>query len=163
MPVSMKQNDDATMSFLKSFSNEPTSRLGGVSTPTANAAAYHNVQTVVLALTASDSAGVFFNWKNPEAKAIIVDRVVLDITTQSSGACTVDVGIAANGTTLNDTLIDGLSIAVAGVFDSVGNLGTNGKGARKAAVGEYVTGSRASGAAAGVVGFVYITYRVAAA
>lgn len=114
-----------------------------------------------VALAAVDTAGGVLAWANPETGAIIVTRVILDITTQSSGACTVDVGVAANGTTLSDILIDGVSVAAAGLVDNLGNAGTNGKTRQKATAGQFVTGSVASGASAGMVGSAYIHYLVA--
>jgi hypothetical protein len=159
MAVNIKQNTDGTMSFTKGSNDVPVSRIGGPVTATATAPAYHGVQTAKVALSAVDTAGGFFAWANPETVAIMVIRLVLDITTNSSGACTVDCGIAANGTTLNDTLIDGASVATAAkVLDNVNDAGTNGKARQKVAVGSYVTGSVASGASAGVVGSAYIEY-----
>lgn len=46
---------------------------------------------------------------NPEGLAIIVTRLVLDITAGSTGIATLDAGIEANGTTSADNLGDGLS------------------------------------------------------
>lgn len=118
-----------------------------------------NEKWVKVALAASDSAGGLFAWVNPEAGAIIVTRVILDVTTKTTGACTADVGTAADGTTSNDGLIDGLDInAATGVFDNLGNAGSNGKTRQRVAAGAYVTGSKATGAAAGLVGSALIAY-----
>jgi hypothetical protein len=115
-----------------------------------------------VALAAVDSAGGVFSWANPEATSILVERVILDITTQTSGACTLDIGTTATtATTLSDNLIDGLSAASAAqVADNLGNAGTNGKTRQKLATGKWVTGSVASGASAGIVGYAYIYYVV---
>lgn len=116
-------------------------------------------KVVKVALAALDTAGGVLAWANPEATAILVTRVILDVTTKSTGACTIDVGVAANGTTSNDTIMDALDIGTAaGTFDNVENQGTNGKAALKVAAGSYVTASMASGAAAGTVGFAYIEF-----
>lgn len=120
-----------------------------------------NVKVARVALAAVDTAGGLFAWANPENAAILVERVILDVTTQSTGACTVDVGVAANGTTSADNLIDGRSVAsAAGVYDNLGDAGTNGKTRQKASSSQYVTGSVASGASAGIVGYAYIHYVV---
>lgn len=67
------------------------------------------VKIARVALAAVDTGGGVFSWANPEAGDIIVRRVILDVTTQSSGACTVDVGTTVtSGTTSSDNLIDGL-------------------------------------------------------
>jgi hypothetical protein len=109
-----------------------------------------------VALNAVDTAGGVFSFS--PGVAVLVTRVVLDITTASSGACTIDVGVAANATTLNDTLMDGQSLAAIAVLDNIENQGTNGVATRKLSSTQFVTGSVASGASAGVVGFAYIYY-----
>jgi hypothetical protein len=119
----------------------------------------HQPKVVRVALAAVDTAGGVFAWANPEGESIIVTRLLLDITTKTTGACTLDCGVAANGTTLNDTLIDGLDAnAATGLFDNVTNKGTNGLPQVKVTSTQYITGSVASGASAGIVGYAYITY-----
>lgn len=118
------------------------------------------VKTARVALAAADTGGGLFSWVNPEATAIIVQRVILDVTTNTSGACTADVGTTAtDATTLSDNLIDGVSLASAAkVVDNLGDAGSNGKSRQKLAVGKWITGSVASGASAGLVGYAYIQY-----
>lgn len=121
-------------------------------------------KVVKVALTALDTGGGIFSWKNDEeGAAIIVTRLLLDITTKTTGACTLDAGTtAASATTVSDNLIDGLDInAATGQFDNLGNAGTNGKTRQKLADDGWVTGSMKTGAAAGLVGSVYIEYLVA--
>jgi hypothetical protein len=114
---------------------------------------------VKVTLAAADTGGGIFSWANPEATAIIVTRVLLDVTTQSSGACTVDVGMTAvSAATAADNLINGLSLAAPGLFDNLEEAGTNGTSRQKVAVGKWVTASMASGASAGLVGSAYIEY-----
>lgn len=112
----------------------------------------------VVDLVAAAGNGGVLAWANPEAVAIIVDGFAVRIATQSSGACTVDFGKAADGTTSADNLIDGLSIAAAGLFNSIDDKGTNGKSRQLVGVGEYVTGTVASGTVTGLVGKAYIRY-----
>jgi len=112
-----------------------------------------------VALAAVDTAGGVFAWQNTEDSAVLVHRVLLDVTTQTSGACTVDVGMTAtNATTSADNLIDGLSLATAGLYDNIEDQGTNGTSRQKVAAGKWITGSKASGATAGLVGNAYIVY-----
>lgn len=113
-----------------------------------------------IALAAVDTAGGLFAWQNPEAGSIIVERVILDVVTDPSGACTADVGTTAtSAATLSDNLIDGVDIGTAaGVFDNLGNAGTNGKARQKLAAGKWVTGSVASGASAALVGSAFVHY-----
>jgi hypothetical protein len=114
-----------------------------------------------VALAAVDTAGGVFAWANPAGAAILVHSVHLDVTTFTTGACTIDVGVAANATTLNDTLIDGASLATAAkTLNSATNAGTNGSMSRKVTSTQFVTGSVASGASAGLVGNAYIVWSV---
>ena len=113
-----------------------------------------------VALTAPATAANCLTWANPEAVSILVHKVVLNVTTASSGAATVDVGYTATtSTTTSDTLIDGKSIATAGVFDSIEDQGTNGKATVLAATGKWITGTT-SADATGLVGFAYIHYNL---
>lgn len=115
-----------------------------------------------VALAAADTAGGVLSLANPEGVTLIVKSLVIDVTTKSTAASTVDAGIAANGTTSNDTLIDGVDTGTAaGTFDTQKDAGTNGAGARRWGATEYLTISKASGAAAGLVGFAYIDYQIA--
>lgn len=118
-----------------------------------------------VALAAVDTGGGVFSWQNPEGADIFVYRVDLDVTTAATGACTVDVGTTtSSATTSSDTLLDGLDVHTGtGFFSSTDDTdnGTNGvaKGQRLAA-GKWVTGSKASGASAGIVGTAIIQYVV---
>lgn len=120
------------------------------------------VKVAKVALGVADTAGGIFAWTNDEGASIIVQRVLLNVTTAATGACTIDVGTtAANATTKIDNLIDGADIGTAaGVFDNIDDKGINGKSKQLLADGKWVTGSTASGAAAGLVGFAYIEYVV---
>lgn len=125
---------------------------GESSTPSANVA--------VIPLVASDAAGGAVAWSNPEQADLIIERVILDVThATTAGTATVDIGIAANGTSSSDTLMDGLSVVAAGTFSNIDSKGTNGKSIAKLAAAEYVTASKASGALAGLTGSLYVTYR----
>lgn len=118
---------------------------------------YNKKGTLKVALGALDTAGGVLSLANPEGVDLIITKLVLDITTPSTGACTIDAGVAANGTTLNDTLIDGLD-ANAAVITAGNPYGSNGKAAKKWSTTQYVTASVASGAAAGLVGYAYVDY-----
>lgn len=101
-------------------------------------------------------------WTAP-ASAIIL-RVLLDITTQSTGASTIDIGYtAASATTSSDTLLDGVSGAAAALFDSMNAALDSGANAlaQKAASGKWITADEASGDTTALVGNVYISYILA--
>lgn len=110
-------------------------------------------------LAALDTGGGVFSVLNPEGVDLIVTRVVLDITTKATAACTLDAGPAAAATTLSDTLIDGLDVnSAAGVFDNIKNQAGNGLESERWESDEYFTISVKTGAGAGLVGSVYIEY-----
>lgn len=109
---------------------------------------------------AGDSAGDALALLNPWGADVIVTDLFIDVTTAASGACTIDVGTAANGTTSSDNLIDGLDVnAATGVFGSVDDKGVNGKHNLKWASDEYLTVSTATGAIAGLVANLYVEVR----
>lgn len=113
---------------------------------------------VALTAVTGTTAGGALSLANPEGEDIIVTRLVLDITTNSTGAATVDAGIAANGSTSSDNLIDGASVATAAkVLDNVSDGGTNGKARQKWTSSQYLT-ITASASLAGLVGNAYIEY-----
>ena len=116
-----------------------------------------------VALAALDAGGGVLAWQNPESVAVMVVRIAVDVTTKSTAACTVDAGTAADATTTGDTLIEGLDVGTAtGLFDNITDKGTNGKSIKrldaKGSTTDYVTISKATCAAAGLVGSAYIYY-----
>lgn len=112
---------------------------------------------VALTAATATTGGAVLSVLNPEGIDLLVDRFILNITTQSTGAATVDAGIAADGVTSNDTLIDGKSVAAAGVFDNIEDQGTNGKSVVKWGATQYLTVT-ASATLAGMVGEALIHY-----
>jgi hypothetical protein len=105
-------------------------------------------------LAATNTAGDLLGVANPCTGAWLVTSLIINRTTASSGAGTGDFGIAANATTLNDGLIDGLNLnaTAASGENNFANAGTNGKASQYGAAGTVLTGSTASGSAAGLVG-----------
>jgi len=107
-------------------------------------------------LVASDAAAGIVSVVNANAVAVAITHCWLDVRTKTTGACTVDVGIDADGTGSANTLIDGQDIGTAaGLFassavplrwDALG--GTN----------DFITASMASGAAAGLVGEIVLGF-----
>ena len=116
-----------------------------------------------VALAAADGAGDVFRWQNPEDSAIVITRVVLDVTITTAAACTLDVGADVQGAGSSDNLLDGLDVnAAAGVFDNIADKGANGKERQrldaKGGDTDYVTASKDTGATAGLEGNAYIFY-----
>jgi hypothetical protein len=105
------------------------------------------------ALTAvtGTSAGGILAVANPYGSALLVEEFLLNVTTKSTGAGTGDYGVAANGTTSSDTLLDGTNMETTG-YHSIGvNGGTNGKYGRVWGSTQFITGT-ASATLAGLVG-----------
>jgi hypothetical protein len=124
---------------------------------------YNSSDTVVYktALTAASGGGGMFNILNPAAATILIEKLVIDITTASTvTGVTIDAGVAATATS-NDTLIDGGALTATGIIDNGTDAGTNG-GLAKCTSAQYITGtgSSALGAhATPLVGSVSIYYR----
>lgn len=113
---------------------------------------------VALTPATGTTVGGVLKLQNPEGADLIITRIVFDVTTKSTGAATLDVGVDDDGATSNDTLMDGLDVGTAaGVFDNVKNGGTNGKAAVKWPTGYYIVAT-ASASVAGLVGNAYIEY-----
>ena len=102
-------------------------------------------------LVASDAAAGVLSEENTYSTDLIITRFLLFVTTPSTGACTIDIGQKSTEIS-GDDLLDGISVAAAGIADNIANKGTNGSSRRKWGAGEFVTGSMASGATAGLVG-----------
>lgn len=111
------------------------------------------------ALSAAVTSAGVLSWANPTASTIIIERVILDVTTDSTGASTVDCGIGSSATAISDTLLDGIDTGTAAaLFDTITNKGSNGATQRKMTASQYLTCSQATGTVTGLVGNAYIHY-----
>lgn len=114
------------------------------------------------AITAATTTtgGDCISWANPTGETIMIENVVLDITTQATGAANAEVGVAANGTTSSSTLMNTIDIgSAAAVFTAANDGGVAGQSFRKATSSQYVT-MTPSATAAGLVGTYAIYYRI---
>jgi len=103
-------------------------------------------------LTASDSAGGVFSEENTYGSDLVITRVILQVTTGASGACTLDIGTAADATTSGNNLITAVDVADAGIFDNIADKGASGTSRLKFGSGGFCNGSLDAGATAGIVG-----------
>jgi hypothetical protein len=103
----------------------------------------------------STTSGVVAAWTNPFGRSILIHQVIADVTTASTGASTVDIGVGADATTASDNLMDGVSLAATGQLNSQKNAGTNGNGCQKATSANAVTMEVKSGDVNGVAMSVY--------
>lgn len=137
----------------------PAAITGTTVTGTGKVIAYSTAtvpMVIEAALAAVDTAGGVYAWENTTTKTVWVLALHLDVTTKTTdGVCTVDAGIAADGTTSNDSLIDGQDIGAAiGIFTST-------TVPKKVTAGQFITISKATGETAGLVGKVLILAYVA--
>jgi hypothetical protein len=151
--ASLKQNADGSLSIFSELEGKDVLRAGGPAVASAAAPNFRPGSTLKFPVAGpTDTAGALGAWQNNLGHDILVTGCFLDVTTQSAGACTVSIGGAANGTTLNATLISGQSVAAAGTFTKATPP------VQKVAAGAFITASTASGASSGLVGNVYIEY-----
>jgi len=154
MGTQIRQRADGGVEFVEdSTSSVPLAVGGGYKAV--------KVAKVALAGVTGTTGGALFSWANPEGQSIIVTRFQIDITTKSTGAAAVDFGVAANGTTSADNLIDGYAAGgTEKVVDNLADAGTNGKAVQKMTSSQFITGTGAA-STAGLVGSVYIHYVIA--
>ena len=96
---------------------------------------------------------------NPEGVDLIIPSggFGISVTTVSTGAATLDIGIDDGGDVSNDTLLDGLNVnAATGVFDNGVDGGDHG-GAVRWPAGYYLVAT-ASATTAGMVGIYWVNY-----
>lgn len=142
---------------------DPTEIINGQGEVVAAQMPASYMKVVKVALTAGNADAFAFAWQNPESSAIMVHRVLLDITTESAtGGSVINIGSGATATTESDNLIDGGALTAAALLDNIDDQGTNGKSKQrldaKAGTTDYVTGRIKTAHAAALVGNVYIYY-----
>tara|TARA_R110000824_G_scaffold249554_1_gene438486 strand:- start:438 stop:971 length:534 start_codon:yes stop_codon:yes gene_type:complete len=99
-----------------------------------------SVMSGSLVVEAAPAAGGAFSFANPTGGDCFVLDVVVDVTTQTTGVATVDVGVAANATTSDDTLIDGGDIGTGAItLNNILHAGTNGLRSIKMTSAQFVT------------------------
>lgn len=112
-----------------------------------------------VALAKAEGAGGLAAIENPEGVDLIVTAFLVEHSGDGPGTSTFDAGIAANGTTSSDNLIDGAALDAAGIYSNVGDAGTNGGFGVAWGAGEYLTVSAsADPSATDLSGFVYVEY-----
>lgn len=111
-------------------------------------------EVVKIPLTAAASAGSIGSWQNTRGKKVLILTRGIHVKTPSTGAATVDAGIAATAVT-NDTLIDGQALNGVAANTVVQTAGTNGALSRIVPAGYYVT-FFASADTTGFTGDAYI-------
>lgn len=149
-------------------SGKITTTAAALTTPVIDGVAYsaandRQIITEVVAVNGTTvhaaSSGIINLWTAPAAA--IIQRVMLDVTTVATGACTLDIGYHVTTLTTSDTLLDGIDVnGATGLFDSMNaalDTGANAK-AQKAASGGFITLDEKTGDATGMVANAYIQY-----
>lgn len=154
MGTNLRQRADGGIDFVQDSDSAVVQSIGG---------GYRGIKVAKVALTGvtATTGGALFAWANPEGASIIIQRLLVDITTKSTGAANVSFGVAANATTSAANLID--TYAAGGtekVVDNHVDGSTNGKFNQKMTSSQYLTGT-GSASTAGLVGNVYIEYVLA--
>ncbi len=116
-----------------------------------------------ITLTPTETTGVMTTfWENKSGATVIVYAAYVHVTTVATAACTLDIGVAANGTTGSDTLMDGIDVNTAtGIFDSILNKGTNGNQPRLVLSTEFVTVETKTGDDTGLVSTLEVHWGIA--
>lgn len=117
-------------------------------------------------LTAGAANAFAFAWQNPEESKILVQQVIVDVTTAGGTASSVlDVGVASGATGTADTILDGIDLNSASVYSSLSATvsGTNAtenvhKVDENGGTNDYITGKILVEAASSLVGKYYIFY-----
>lgn len=113
----------------------------------------------VISLTAGNANAIAFSWENPVTGSIIIDKVILNVTTAGgTGGGLLDIGTANDATTGSDNLIDGADANAVAIYDNITDKGTNGKTSAVLATGKFINGQIKAQNAAALVGKVYIIY-----
>ena len=132
-------------------------------------AAYQGGVKVVKGALAAGAADAFaFTWQNPETIAVLVQKVIIDITHAGGTATSVlDVGVAASATGTADTILDGVDLNAAAITvnTDVASSGTNAdekvhKVDENGGTNDWVTGKILVEKCDDLVGKYYIEYVV---
>ncbi len=104
-----------------------------------------------------------FAIQNPEDVDCLILRVIIDITTASGAASTLDVDTVDGATATGVDIIEGLDINTTGTFDNITNGGTGGdkkpvKWDKKGGTLDDLTGKILDAAGTSLVGKVIVCY-----
>lgn len=128
-------------------------------------AAYQGGVKVVKGDLADGNTGTYaFTWQNPESTAILVQRVIIDVTTQATAAAEVDIDVVASATDTGTGIFDTLLVNSAVVTDHL-LVTTAGAGGvhrmdEPGGTNAWITGKIKTASAADLVGKYYIQYVV---
>jgi len=147
-----KQNPDGTFGMIN---NDGVYDLliGGPSIPSATAPRVYAERSAKLPLVGgTDTGGGILSYQNVTGYDMIIQSVVMDVTTVASAACSIGVGVTSTSGTTSATNL----IASQDVNTAAGTFGASTP--QKLPNGKWLTVSKVSGASAGLVGNLYVSY-----
>jgi hypothetical protein len=113
---------------------------------------------IPLTSTTATTGGAVAAKLNPEGQTLLITRCVLYTTSFSTGAANLDIGIGANATTSDDTLLDGIAVGTAvKIADNIKDKGTEGLERQIWGATQYLTAT-GSASTAGLAGNIYVEY-----
>lgn len=157
MGTNLRQNADGSVGFVDDTLGYELYRIGGPATRVGGAAAtntnvpnYRGMFWLIARIQGpTDSGGGLCSLANPFGQTVyIAGAGLLVVTTQSAGACTAQFGIAANATTSSATILAATSVAATG--QTATTLVPSWSST------QFLTGSTATGASSGLVGFLAV-------
>lgn len=143
-----------TAQFVNNKDGNPELILGGQAVPDNGAnPRWISDNCVKIALAGgTDTGGGIASWANPFAYPVIVQSIDLDVTTVATAACTVEVGQGTSAT----TAYSNLGISTQDVHSATVTIQAT--TVQKVPVGSFVNVSTASGASAGLAGYLYVNF-----
>lgn len=152
MGTNLRQNADGSLAFVDESTGLEVGRIGGGASLQGTPSWRTPITLQLAVLGPTDTGGALCSLANPFGRSFYIVDSLFVITVISAGACTASFGCAANGTTLDATLISGVSCAALAQFG--GGLLAN---RQEWTAAKFLTGSRASGASSGLVGKLFVT------
>jgi hypothetical protein len=148
MAIELVQFADGSAALQNTADSVNDMHVGGPPNPSGATPRLLVARRMKMALVANDAAAGMVSWQNIAVYPVIVTRAILHVTTIAAAACTVSVGTATTAV-LASNLISGQDVhsATGGFFSSTGAV---------IAAGSFLTASTASGASAGIVGYLYV-------
>ena len=156
MGTNIRQTDSGGMAFTGDADAVTKFRVGGSLHSNTSIRKFSAVAGV-----AATTGGAILAWTNPESVPIFITRIEIDVTTKSTGAANLSVGVAANATTSAANLIDTYAIGSAEkVVNNIDDKGAGGKSVQKMSTTQALTFT-GSATTAGLVADIYVHYYTA--
>ena len=153
MAIDSQMTDKGVLQFKNDLDQVIDGIIGGPGSPSVSSPRFYSDALAKMPMAAGvDTGGGIVAWQNPFNYSLIVQGLILDVTTGSTNAtATVISGVVANATATGTTLLTAQAINATGTFNG-------GFKSVKMTTGQWVTVSIGTGASTGLVGNVYINF-----